>query len=556
MKTDIEIAQEAELVPIMEIAEKLGIDKDFVLPCGVYKAKISLQLFKKIESNPTGKLILVTAITPTALGEGKTTVSIGLSMALNKLGKRSIVTLREPSLGPVFGIKGGAAGGGYAQVLPMEDINLHFTGDIHAVSAAHNLLAAILDNHIHFGNQLKIDEREIVFKRTMDMNDRSLRNIVVGLGGKPNGPAREDGFIITAASEVMAILALANSLQELKGMLCGILVAYDMAGNPVSAGSLGACGSMAALLKDALKPNLVQTIDHTPAFIHAGPFANIAHGTNSVVATRMALKLSDYVVTEAGFGSDLGAEKFVDIVCRVAGFKVDVGIIVATIRALKLHGGAKEKDLKSGTIEHLKNGLPNLAKHIENVKKFKIPPVVALNIFASDTKEEIAVIKEFCKNQDIPWAEIHAFEQGAEGGIELAKTVIKTIENEESETQPIYDLTDSIEKKIEKVAFEIYGANRVVYTPKAEKDIRRIEKLGLDKLPVCIAKTNRSLSDDPTLYGRPENFKITITDINISAGAGFLVPLAGEIMLMPGLARIPNANRIDVDKEGKIAGLF
>ena len=556
MKTDIEIAQEAELVPIMEIAEKLGIDKDFVLPCGVYKAKISLQLFKKIESNPTGKLILVTAITPTALGEGKTTVSIGLSMALNKLGKRSIVTLREPSLGPVFGIKGGAAGGGYAQVLPMEDINLHFTGDIHAVSAAHNLLAAILDNHIHFGNQLKIDEREIVFKRTMDMNDRSLRNIVVGLGGKPNGPAREDGFIITAASEVMAILALANSLQELKGMLCGILVAYDMAGNPVSAGSLGACGSMAALLKDALKPNLVQTIDHTPAFIHAGPFANIAHGTNSVVATRMALKLSDYVVTEAGFGSDLGAEKFVDIVCRVAGFKVDVGVIVATIRALKLHGGAKEKDLKSGTIEHLKNGLPNLAKHIENVKKFKIPPVVALNIFASDTKEEIAVIKEFCKNQDIPWAEIHAFEQGAEGGIELAKTVIKTIENEESETQPIYDLTDSIEKKIEKVAFEIYGANRVVYTPKAEKDIRRIEKLGLDKLPVCIAKTNRSLSDDPTLYGRPENFKITITDINISAGAGFLVPLAGEIMLMPGLARIPNANRIDVDKEGKIAGLF
>ncbi|MDH5682977.1 MAG: formate--tetrahydrofolate ligase, partial [candidate division WOR-3 bacterium] len=364
------------------------------------------------------------------------------------------------------------------------------------------------------------------------------------------------GFIITAASEVMAILALANSLQELKGMLCGILVAYDMAGNPVSAGSLGACGSMAALLKDALKPNLVQTIDHTPAFIHAGPFANIAHGTNSVVATRMALKLSDYVVTEAGFGSDLGAEKFVDIVCRVAGFKVDVGVIVATIRALKLHGGAKEKDLKSGTIEHLKNGLPNLAKHIENVKKFKIPPVVALNIFASDTKEEIAVIKEFCKNQDIQWAEVRAFEQGAEGGIELAKTVIKTIENEESETQPIYDLTDSIEKKIEKVAFEIYGANRVVYTPKAEKDIRRIEKLGLDKLPVCIAKTNRSLSDDPTLYGRPENFKITITDINISAGAGFLVPLAGEIMLMPGLAKIPNAQRIDVDKEGKIAGLF
>ena len=555
MKPDIEIAQEAKLVPIIDIAEKLGIDNDFVLPCGIYKAKISLQLFKKIDSNPTGKLILVTAITPTALGEGKTTVAIGLSMALNKLGKRSIVALREPSLGPVFGIKGGAAGGGYAQVLPMEDINLHFTGDIHAVSAAHNLLAAILDNHIHFGNELNIDEREILFKRTMDMNDRSLRNIVVGLGGRPNGPAREDGFIITAASEVMAILALANSLQELKGMLCGILVAYDMKGNPVSAGSLGACGSMAALLKDALKPNLVQTIDHTPAFIHAGPFANIAHGTNSVIATKMALKLSDYVVTEAGFGSDLGAEKFVDIVCRAAGFKVDAGVIVATIRALKLHGGAKEKDLKSGTIEHLKNGLPNLAKHIENVKKFKISPVVALNLFSSDTKEEIEVIKEFCKSQNVPCAEISAFEKGAEGGLELAETVVKVIEQEESETRPIYDLADSIEKKIEKVAFEIYGANRVAYTPKAEKDIKRIEKLGLERLPICIAKTNRSLSDDPALYGRPENFKITITDINISAGAGFLVPLAGEIMLMPGLAKKPNAMNIDVDKTGRITGL-
>jgi formate--tetrahydrofolate ligase len=555
MKPDIEIAQEAKLIPIIDIAEKLGIDNDLVLPCGMYKAKISLQLFKKIDSNPTGKLILVTAITPTALGEGKTTVAIGLSMALNKLGKRSIVALREPSLGPVFGIKGGAAGGGYAQVLPMEDINLHFTGDIHAVSAAHNLLAAILDNHIHFGNELNIDEREILFKRTMDMNDRSLRNIVVGLGGRPNGPAREDGFIITAASEVMAILALANSLQELKGMLCGILVAYDMKGNPVSAGSLGACGSMAALLKDALKPNLVQTIDHTPAFIHAGPFANIAHGTNSVIATKMALKLSDYVVTEAGFGSDLGAEKFVDIVCRTAGFKVDAGVIVATIRALKLHGGAKEKDLKSGTIEHLKNGLPNLAKHIENVKKFKISPVVALNLFSSDTKEEIEVIKEFCKSQNVPCAEISAFEKGAEGGLELAETVVKVIEQEESETRPIYDLADSIEKKIEKVAFEIYGATRIVYTPKAEKDIGRIQKLGLENLPICIAKTNRSLSDDPTLYGRPENFKITITDINISAGAGFLVPLAGEIMLMPGLAKKPNAMNIDVDKTGRITGL-
>ncbi|MEO0115882.1 MAG: formate--tetrahydrofolate ligase [candidate division WOR-3 bacterium] len=555
MKTDIEIAQEAKLLPIIDIAKKLGIDDDFILPCGLYKAKISLRLFEKIESKPTGKLILVTAITPTALGEGKTTVAIGLSMALNRLGKRSIVTLREPSLGPVFGIKGGAAGGGYAQVLPMEDINLHFTGDIHAVASAHNLLAAILDNHIHFGNELNIDEREIMFRRTMDMNDRSLRNIVVGLGGKTNGPAREDGFIITAASEVMAILALANSLEELKDRLCRILVAYDMKGNPVSAGSLGVCGAMAALLKDALKPNLVQTIEHTPAFIHTGPFANIAHGTNSVVATKMALKLSEYVVIEAGFGSDLGAEKFVDIVCRVAGFKVSASVIVATIRALKLHGGANEKDLNSGTIEHLKNGLPNLAKHIENIKKFKIPPVVALNIFNSDTKAEIELIKEFCQNYNVPCVETKVFEQGGAGGLALAETVIKVVEQEKSETLPIYDLEDSIEKKIEKVAFEIYGANRVVFTPKAEKDIKRIEKIGLAKLPICIAKTNRSLSDDPTLYGRPENFKITITDINISAGAGFLVPLAGEIMLMPGLAKRPNAQRIDVDKDGRIIGL-
>lgn len=551
MKSDIEIAQAAKLLPIIEVAEKLGIKPDFILPCGIYKAKISLQLFKKIESKPTGKLILVTAITPTVLGEGKTTVAIGLSMALNKLGKKSIVTLREPSLGPVFGIKGGAAGGGYAQVLPMEDINLHFTGDIHAVAAAHNLLAAILDNHIHFGNELNIDEREIVFKRTVDMNDRSLRNIVVGLGGRGNGPAREDGFIITAASEVMAILALANSLQELKDRLCRILVAYDMKGTPVYAGDLGACGGMAALLKDALKPNLVQTIEHTPAFIHTGPFANIAHGTNSVVAIKMALKLSDYVVTEAGFGSDLGAEKFVDIVCRRAGFKVSAAVIVATIRALKLHGGAP----KSGTIEHLKNGLPNLAKHIENIKKFGIPPVVGLNVFGSDTKEEIDLLKGFCLNQNVPCAEVKSFERGGEGGLELAELVLKTVEKNKSETKPIYDLTDSIEKKIEKVALEIYGANRVVYTPKAEKEIKRIEKIGLRELPICIAKTQHSLSDDPNLYGRPENFKITITDINISAGAGFLVPLAGEIMLMPGLAKTPNAQRIDVDQDGRIIGL-
>lgn len=555
MKSDIEIAQSAKLIPIEILAEQLGIDENFILPCGKYKAKISLQFFEKIKSNPDGRLILVTAITPTALGEGKTTVAIGLSMAFNKLGKKSIVTLREPSLGPVFGIKGGAAGGGYAQVLPMEDINLHFTGDIHAVSSAHNLLCAVLDNHIHFGNKLQIDEREIMIKRTIDMNDRSLRNIVVGLGGKTNGPAREDGFIITAASEIMAILGLSSSLQELKERLCRVLVAFDMHNNPITAGDLGVCGSMAVLLKDALKPNLVQTIEHTPAFIHTGPFANIAHGTSSVIATKMALKLSDYVVTEAGFGSDLGAEKFIDIVSRIAGFKVDLAVIVATIRALKLHGGANEKDLKSGTIEHLKKGFGNLAKHIENVRKLGMSSVVALNIFSDDTEDEIKVVKEFCVQNKVPCVEVYSFQSGGEGAIELAKTIIKTIEQSPSHPHPIYELQDSIETKIEKVATEIYGANRVVYTPKAEKDIARIVKLGFDKLPICIAKTNRSLSDDPTLYGRPENFKITITDINISAGAGFLVPLAGEITLMPGLAKTPNAMKIDIDENGKIIGL-
>ncbi|MCX7784694.1 MAG: formate--tetrahydrofolate ligase [candidate division WOR-3 bacterium] len=555
MKTDIEIAQSAKLIPIEVLADKMGINESFVLPCGRYKAKISLQFYEKIKSNPDGKLILVTAITPTAFGEGKTTVAIGLSMAFNQLGKKSIVTLREPSLGPVFGIKGGAAGGGYAQVLPMEDINLHFTGDIHAVGSAHNLLCAVLDNHIHFGNKLQIDEREIVFKRTMDMNDRSLRNIVVGLGGKTNGPAREDGFIITAASEIMAILGLSSSLSELKQRLCRILVAFDINNNPVTAGNLGVCGSMAVLLKDALKPNLVQTIEHTPAFIHTGPFANIAHGTSSVIATKMALKLAEYVVIEAGFGSDLGAEKFIDIVSRVAGFKVDVAVIVATIRALKLHGGANEKDLKSGTIEHLQKGFSNLAKHIENVRKLGMSSVVALNIFSGDTKDEIENVKAFCAQNKVPCVEVYSFHTGGKGAIELAETIIKTVEQNPSNPQPIYELEDSIETKIEKVATEIYGANRVVYTPKAEKDIARIIKLGYEKLPICIAKTNRSLSDDPTLYGRPENFKITITDINISAGAGFLVPLAGDITLMPGLAKTPNAMKIDIDENGRIVGL-
>lgn len=555
MESDIDIARKAKLFPITEITKNLHIPEDFILPYGRYKAKVSLRFFEKIKDNPDGKLILISAITPTAFGEGKTTVAIGLSMAINRLGKRSIVTLREPSLGPVFGIKGGAAGGGYSQVLPMEDINLHFTGDIHAVGSAHNLLSAALDNHIHFGNQLQIDEREILFPRTMDMNDRALRNIVVGLGGKPNGPAREDNFIITAASEVMAILGLSSSLGELKRRLCQILVAFDMKGNPVNAEKLGVCGAMTALLKDAIKPNLVQTIEHTPAFIHTGPFANIAHGTNSIIATRMALKLCDYVITEAGFGTDLGAEKFFDIVCRIGEFKVAATVVVATIRALKLHGGAPEKDLKLGTIEHLKGGLPNLEKHIENIKMFNVPVVVGLNLFSDDTEQEIELVKSFCQQKNVVCVEIRAFEKGSEGAIALAQEVIKIVENYQNEIKPIYELDDSIEQKIEKVALNIYGAERIVYTPKAEKDISRLEKLGFDKLPVCIAKTNRSLSDDPKLYGRPKNFKLTIVEVKISAGAGFLVPLAGEIMLMPGLARIPNATKIDIDENGSIIGL-
>jgi formate--tetrahydrofolate ligase len=555
MKSDLEIAQAAKLIPIIDLAKRLGIDEDYLLPCGIYKAKISLKFFENIKANKNGKLVLVTAMTPTPYGEGKTTVTIGLSMALNKIGKKSIAALREPSLGPVFGIKGGAAGGGYVQVLPMEDINLHFTGDIHAIGAAHNLLAAVLDSHMHFGNKLNVDEREIIFNRAMDMNDRSLRDIVVGLGGKPNGPAREDGFIITAASEVMAILALSNSLAELKERLGKILVSFDMQGNPIFARDFGVHGAMAALLKDALKPNLAQTIDHTPAFIHCGPFANIAHGTCSIVAIKMAQKLSDFTIVEAGFGSDLGAEKFVDIVSRIGEFNIDGSVLVATIRALKMHGGAPKKQLHSGSIDNLKRGLPNLAKHIENLNKFRIPPVVALNIFAEDTEEEIKIVRQFCNSQNTECAEVRAFEQGARGAVELAGLVVQEIDKGKCCVQPIYSLEDTIEEKISKVATEIYGAARVVYTPKAEKDIKRIRRLGLNKLPVCIAKTNQSLSDNPALAGLPENFKITIRGINISAGAGFLVPLTGEIMLMPGLSKMPNAQRIDIDDQGMITGL-
>ena len=543
------------MIPIIDIARTLKIPEELIIPCGRYKAKVSLKVFDQLKDKAAGKLILVTAMTPTPMGEGKTTVSIGLSMALNRIGKSSIVALREPSLGPVFGIKGGAAGGGYAQVLPMEDINLHFTGDIHAIGSAHNLLSAVLDNHIHFGNKLNVDEREIVFTRVMDMNDRSLRNIVVGLGGKKNGPAREDGFMITAASEVMAILALSESIDELKERLDKIFVSYDMNGKPIFARDFGVTGAMAVLLKDAIKPNLVQTIEQTPAFIHCGPFANIAHGTCSVVSIRLSQRLCDYTVVEAGFGSDLGAEKFVDIVCRKARLGVDVGVLVATIRALKWHGGIP-KDKSGDPLSYIKKGLENLEKHIENMKKFNIPMVIALNIFEDDTEAEIRFIQDYFSNKNIPMAVVEVFEKGSAGATDLAKYVVESAEKRDSVTRPIYELNDSVEKKIEKVALEIYGAERVVYTPRAEKDIKRINKLGLDKLPICIAKTFLSLSDDPKLLGRPRNFKITIRGVMISSGASFLVPLTREVMLMPGLPRRPNAANIGFDDTGKITGLF
>ena len=555
MKSDIEIAQSARLMPILELTARFGIHEDCVFPYGKYKAKICLDVFDKVKINPSGKIILVTAMTPTAFGEGKTTVAIGLSMGLNKAGKSSIVALREPSLGPVFGIKGGAAGGGYAQVVPMEEINLHFTGDIHAVGVAHNLLSAVLDNHIHFGNPLDIDEREIYFTRAMDMNDRSLRRIVIGLGGRANGPAREDGFVITTASEVMAILGLSNSVAELKERLGSILVASNMEREPVYARDLGVHGAMAALLSQAIMPNIAQTIDQTPAFIHCGPFANIAHGTCSIVSIKLAQKFCDYTIVEAGFGSDLGGEKFVDIVSRIGGIKVDAAVIVATIRALKLHGGAPEKDTNQGTMENLKKGLPNLGKHIENMKKFGLPPLVAINVFEDDGDEEIGAVKEYCRAQNTPSAEARVFTQGADGALELAEILARVTQKQESRMKPIYGLDEPVEKKIETVAREIYGADGVNYTTRAERDIRRIGKFGLDKLPVCIAKTNSSLSDDPKLLGRPENFKITVSGVNISAGAGFLVPLAGDVMLMPGLPKVPNATKIDVDEVGRIHGL-
>ena len=554
LKTDIEIAHSVELKPISDIVRSLGIeDMDLVLPNGMYKAKLSLRLFGQLPEKPKGKLVLVTATTPTRYGEGKTTTSVGLSMALNRLGHKSLAVLREPSLGPVFGIKGGAAGGGFSQVLPMEDINLHFTGDIHAVGSAHNLLAAMLDNSMHFNNPLRIDEREIFFPRAMDMNDRVLRTMVVGLGGRTNGPAREDGFVITAASEVMAILALSNSRDELKERLARILVAQSYDDAPVTAADLGAAGAMAVLLKDALKPNLVQTIEHTPAFIHAGPFANIAHGTASVVAANMALRLTDYVVMEAGFGADLGAEKFVDIVARQAGWDVAGCVLVTTVRALRHQGGAR--DARKGKLTDLWQGASNLLRHIEICRELGLEPVVCVNRFEDDPDDDVESLRKYCREQGATCAVSDGFSKGSEGCVELAEAVVKQVEEKPTTGKPVYETDASPAEKIDAVATRVYGANRVVYTPRAERDLKRIKSLGYDKLPVCIAKTPLSLSDDPACVGACRDFKVAISGVRVSAGAGFLVPIAGDMMLMPGLAKRPNATRIDLEEGGAITGL-
>ena len=559
MLTDIEIAQQAQMQPISEIAKGLGIAEEDIEPYGRYKAKLSEQLYTKTRDNPDGKLILVTAINPTPAGEGKTTVSVGLGQALAKIGRNAVLALREPSLGPVFGIKGGAAGGGYSQVVPMEDINLHFTGDIHAMTAANNLLCALLDNHLQQGNELKIDTRRILFKRCMDMNDRALRNVLVGLGGRVNGVPREDGFQITVASEVMAILCLASDLDDLKKRLGSILVAYNTDGEPVYARDLHAEGAMTALLKDALKPNLVQTLEHTPVLIHGGPFANIAHGCNSVRATKLALKLGDYVVTEAGFGSDLGAEKFFDIKCRYAGLKPRCVVLVATVRALKYNGGAERSELTTPDLEALKRGIINLRTHIENMFKYHVPVVVAINRFHTDSDEELQYIADYCKKLGVETSMCEVFAKGGEGGTDLAQKVVDTIsmtENAEEQFAPLYPLDKPITKKVETIAKEIYRADGVKFLPAAAKALAEIEKLGAGELPVCIAKTQYSLSDDPKALGKPEGFTITVRDVRLSAGAGFVVVLTGDIMTMPGLPKAPAAFNIDCDNEGNIKGLF
>ena len=556
MKSDIQIAQEAKMEPIVKIAEKLNLTEDDIELYGKYKCKISLDVLKKNKDKKDGKLVLVTAINPTPAGEGKSTVTVGLGQALCKKGKNAVIALREPSLGPVFGVKGGAAGGGYAQVVPMDDINLHFTGDMHAITAANNLLCAAIDNHIHQGNALRIDSRRITFKRVMDMNDRALRNIVVGMGGKANGFVREDGFMITVASEIMAILCLATSLEDLKKRMGEIVVAYDLDGNPVYAKQLEVQGAMGLLMKDAVKPNLVQTLENTPAIIHGGPFANIAHGCNSILATKMALKLGDIAITEAGFGADLGAEKFLDIKCRYGGLKPNCVVVVATIRALKHHGGVSKEDLNTPNVEALSKGIVNLEKQVENIKKFNVPVVVAINKFVSDSEEEVKYIKEFCNKMGVKVALSDVWAKGGEGGLELADIVEDIIDNEESNFAPIYSADDTIENKVLKIAKEIYGADGVTYTPAAMKQIRELEKFGLDKLPICMAKTQYSLSDNPSLLGRPEGFNITVKEVRVSNGAGFVVVLTGNIMTMPGLPKVPAANKMDILENGEIVGLF
>ena len=556
MKTDIQIAQEATMLPIKDVAASIGIKEDDLELYGKYKAKISDELINRTKKNPDGKLILVTAINPTPAGEGKTTTSVGLGEAFGRLGKKALIALREPSLGPCFGIKGGAAGGGYAQVVPMEDLNLHFTGDFHAITSANNLLAALLDNHIQQGNELGIDPRQIVWKRCMDMNDRVLRNIVVGLGSKMDGMVREDHFVITVASEIMAILCLADDMADLKKRLGRIIVAYTFDGKPVTADDLQATGSMAALLKDALKPNLIQTLEHTPAIVHGGPFANIAHGCNSVRATKTALKLADYVITEAGFGADLGAEKFFDIKCRMAGLKPDAVVLVATIRALKYNGGVPKDELSSENLDALKAGIVNLEKHIENLHKFGVPVVVTLNSFVTDTKAETDFVEQFCKERGCEFALSEVWEKGGEGGIDLANKVLETIEHKESNFKVLYDDNLSLKEKIETVAKEIYGADGVTYSPAAERELKRITDLGMGEFPVCMAKTQYSLSDDAKKLGRPSGFKINVREVYASAGAGFVVAVNGSIMTMPGLSKKPAAYGIDVDDNGVITGLF
>ena len=556
MLTDIEIAQNCKMLPVNEIAKSLDILSDELELYGKYKAKLSFALWERLKDKKDGKLILVTAINPTPAGEGKTTTTVGLGQAMAKIGKNAVIALREPSLGPVMGVKGGAAGGGYAQVVPMEDINLHFTGDMHAVTTANNLLSAAIDNHIQQGNELDIDPRQVVWKRAMDMNDRALRNIVVGLGGKANGMPREDGFNITVASEVMAILCLASDLMDLKSRLGRIIAAYTLSGRPVTARDLKVDGAMTLLLKDAIKPNLVQTLENTPALMHGGPFANIAHGCNSVNATRLALKMADYVITEAGFGADLGAEKFFDIKCRFAGFKPDAVVLVATIRALKYNGGVKKDALKCEDLHALKKGFVNLEKHIENIKKFGVPVVVAINHFDTDTREEVEYVKARCKNLNVEVAFSEVFARGGAGGVELAEKLVHMIRTSPSCFKPLYDENLPIKQKIEIIAKEIYGAKDVVYSPAADKSVKKLEELHLDKMPICMAKTQYSLSDNPSVLGRPENFDITVREIRVSAGAGFIVAITGEIMTMPGLPKIPAAELIDIDEKGVITGLF